>query len=102
MTSDYVSWVLGLQGWERAWREDSYFAGEEDVLGSSQREITPEKGFLGTSTVTVGCQTPPEWLDCGPAQQGNEAVPGRAPPLKRALTICTHSPHPPASRAFAR
>ena len=29
MTSDYVSWVLGLQGWERAWNEDSYMAGEE-------------------------------------------------------------------------
>ena len=55
MTSDYVSWVLGLQGWERAWRKDSYFAGEEGTLGSSTEPDTPEKGFLGTSTVTVGC-----------------------------------------------
>ena len=36
MTSDYVSYVLGLQGWERALNEDNYYvyscmAGEEDV-----------------------------------------------------------------------
>ena len=31
MTHDYISWVLGLQGWERAHCEDDYFAGEEDT-----------------------------------------------------------------------
>ena len=36
MTSDYVSYVLGLQGWERAWDEDSYMAGEEDVLARNR------------------------------------------------------------------
>ena len=102
MTSDYVSWVLGLQGWQRALNEDAYMAGEEDVLG---REQVPNHTKKVSNTVyfcETGCQTPAEWLGQVPAQQGNEAVPGRAPPLKRALTIGTHSPHPPASRAFAR
>ena len=72
MTSDYVSWVLGLQGWERALREDSYFAGEEDTLGSSTEPYTPEKEPLRNYTVTVGCQTPSEWQESGPAQEASK------------------------------
>ena len=38
-TMDYVSHVLGLQGWERAYfageDEDAYFAGEEDSCETS-------------------------------------------------------------------
>ena len=29
MASDYVSWVLGLQGWERTTDKEAYFAGWE-------------------------------------------------------------------------
>ena len=79
MTSDYVSWVLGLQGWQRALNKDSYFAGEEDTLGSSTEPYTPEKGETNTSSVTVGCQTPSEWADSGPAQKAEDAVPQLAP-----------------------
>ena len=93
MTSDYVSWVLGLQGWERAWRKDSYFAGEEGTLGSSVEPDTPEKGFLGPSTVTVGCQTPAEWADLEPAQQAPQVKPRRALERKGAIDAGTSPPH---------
>ena len=89
MTSDYVSWVLGLQGWERARREDAYFAGEEDVLGNSQRETTPEEGTVGSSSVTVGCQTPAEWAELEHAQKGNEAVP-ESPPHNKIIHWIIH------------
>ena len=31
-TMDYVTHVLGLQGWERAHKLDNYFCGEEDLV----------------------------------------------------------------------
>ena len=76
MTSDYVSEVLGLQGWERALNEDSYFAGEEDVAETGQ---LPDSDHTEEVSKTVcfcetGCQTPSEWLTAGPAQEANEGV----------------------------
>ena len=102
MTSDYVSYVLGLQGWERAQNEDSYMANEEDVLYVDWVSTSPSLDANIGRTAEIETQTPAEWAELRPAQQGIEAAPGRAPPLNRALTIGTHSPHPPASRAFAR
>ena len=103
MTSDYVSWVLGLQGWQRAWKEDAYFAGEEDTLGSSTEPDTPEKEPLRNYTVTVGCQTPSQWADSGPAQKAGDAVPQLAPTRLVLLRTGTMRPnpleHPSASTA---
>ena len=46
-TMDYVSHVLGLQGWERAWDEDAYFAGEEEISCSKGKtECYHRFGFV--------------------------------------------------------
>ena len=102
MTSDYVSWVLGLQGWERAWDEDSYMAGEEDVLYMDEDAAEPSPTANSRSTCDIGCQTPNDWLKSEPAQERKQAEPGRAPPLERALSIGTTSPHAPDSPSFGR
>ena len=90
MTSDYVSWALGLQGWQRAWKEDSYFAGEEDTLGNgSLCEFDEEHNEYGDVSATVneiGCQTPSEWADFGPAQRAKEELPKLAPARLVVLT----------------
>ena len=72
MTHDYISWVLGLQGWERAHCEDNYFAGEEDTIDNAVSDETID----GSLTVEVcrqrketACQTPPEWGKSPPISQ---------------------------------
>ena len=56
MTSDYVSWVLGLQGWERAWDEDSYMAGEDDVLYMDEKAAERSPTANSPCTLDIGCQ----------------------------------------------
>ena len=94
MTSDYVSWVLGLQGWERAINEDSYMAGEEDVPDGEQVPCHTEKVSKSVFFCETGCQTPSEWLPARPAQQGKDAERSRAEPRKRSLQPGTTTPHP--------
>ena len=92
MTSDYVSWVLGLQGWERAICEDSYMAGEEDVTERTQVPYHTEKESNSVFFCETGCQTPCEWLKSGPAQQRVQDKRKRAAPLKRAVVIGASPP----------
>ena len=92
MTSDYVSWVLGLQGWERALNEDAYMAGEEDVSVEVEVPYHTEKVSNTVYFCETGCQTPSEWLTSGSAHEAKEAEPGRAPPRKRCLEPGTITP----------
>ena len=78
MTHDYISWVLGLQGWERAHCEDNYFAGEEDTIDNAVSDETTVR--LLTRVVCrqrreTACQTPPEWGKSEAAQEADEAAP---------------------------
>ena len=102
MTSDYVSYVLGLQGWERAWNEDSYMAGEERNQYLSDDATTPDMDANASLVVSIGCQTPSEWQESEPAPEAKEAEPRRAPPLERVFSIGTTSPHAPDSPSFGR
>ena len=79
MTSDYVHYVLGLQGWERAINEDSYMAGEEDYLDEGQVPCHTEEVSNTVCFCETGCQTPSEWSDSGLAQKAEDAPPQLAP-----------------------
>ena len=97
MTSDYISEILGLQGWaERALNEDSYFAsGEaEDVSESMQVPHHTEKVSNTVCFCETGCQTPSEWLTAGPAQEANEGVRRAAVKRERPSIQGTNPPCP--------
>ena len=82
MTHDYISWVLGLQGWERAHCEDNYFAGEEDTIDNavSDETIDGSKSVeVSVLTKDTACQTPPEWGKSEAAQEADEAAPDLPP-----------------------
>ena len=53
-------------------------------------------------TNEIACQTELDGQTFSLALSTKEAAPSRAPPLERALSIGTHSPHPATGREFAR
>ena len=95
MTSDYVSWVLGLQGWERAINEDSYMAGEEDVSIGMELPFHTEKVANTVYLSETGCQTPASWADCRPAQKEKESRPESPPTRLVLLRPGMQRPNPP-------
>ena len=82
MTSDYVHYVLGLQGWERAINKRGFLhrmAGEEDYLDEGQVPCHTEEVSNTVCFCETGCQTPSEWSDSGLAQKAEDEVPKLAP-----------------------
>ena len=84
MTSDYVSWVLGLQGWERCACIDAYMAGEEYDLECPGSECDEETKCLVVKVSSFGTQTPSEWWGLESLSTPKGAAPA-APPSRLVL-----------------
>ena len=98
MTSDYVSWVLGLQGWERAIGVDSYFAGEED---ESHRYVSPNVHkrdetiqLRSKRTNSIGCQAGSSALTSEAGQAASKEVRQRAEGRSDVVEPGTTAPNP--------
>ena len=98
-TMDYVSHVLSLQGWERAYDEEAYFGGwetdETDDVKVSPHTRTSVSYRQSPQTSAKGCQTPKEWLTLSPPEEVKEAVPRDAPVRVKRLRPGTTPPTGP-------
>ena len=96
---DYVTHMLGLQGWERVHKLDNYFCGEEDLVPDVSDD--PPTSFRTKATLVrdLATQTPKEWLFLEPAQERKEEERRRAETRKRTLEIGMFSPNAKLSAA---
>ena len=98
-TMDYVSHVLSLQGWERAYDEEAYFGGwETDDIDDEKVSTHTRQVFRPDSRrkqMSKGCQTPKEWLTLSPPEEVKEAVPRDAPVRVKRLRPGTTPPTGP-------
>ena len=62
-TMDYVTHVLCLQGWQRAWCVEDYFAGWECDLYPECSDSPTGDEVNTVITADQACQTPKSWLD---------------------------------------
>jgi len=69
---DYVTHMLGLQGWERVHKLDNYFCGEEDLVPDVSDAPPSSVGTELAITCDCATQTPREWLLLEPAQERKE------------------------------
>ena len=82
--------ALALQGWERAWRLDDYFAGWEGASPDDPLTFCAppddEIAESPTSFADACCQTPKEWNSCKPPEPASEGARHRAAPRERPLS----------------
>ena len=78
-TMDYVTHVLCLQGWQRAWCVEDYFAGWECDLDPEVSLNVPGDEVNTVITADQACQTPKTWLDFPQAQPPKKVETGSAP-----------------------
>jgi hypothetical protein len=89
MVDTDVSATLALQGWERAWDIDSYFAGEEPSCPDDPLTFCEPPGDSATSFgptfCEIGCQTEEKEPDIRGSSVGSEAA--REPPQARLVIV---------------
>ena len=92
-TMDYVTHVLGLQGWERVENVNEYMLG----IDFNTNDNRTDSRFVGRPSepelVSCGCQTPAEWLLCESAQAPPPEERRRVEPRKRPLVQGTTTPN---------
>ena len=97
-TMDYVSYVLGLQGWQRCICINDYMAGWESSTNDGAARQYAKSPQIASRTDEIACQTPREWSILEEPEKAEEAAPESAPVRLVVLRPGMQAPNPPSSR----